>query len=357
MRFPVAAYGVATLLPIPLLGMAATAGGVWVAIVCAYLTVGVVVLDALPKIQIAPAKDGAAEIWAERLSMTLGALHFACLFTAICALGTETLSIAEKVGLFAAVGLYLGQVSAANGHELLHRADPNLSSVGRVIFASVLMGHHAAAHLRVHHRDVATPADPCTARAGESFYRFAPRCWLGTLRSGYRAELEAQRLKRPRFARLTHPYVMDAGVALLCLFFAWLLAGWLGCALYVALAVVVQLQVLLIAYVQHYGLLRTVRPDGSVEPVSASHAWNAPHWFSGLMLLNLPRHSDHHLRPDAAFPHLALPEPDTAPTLPSSLPVMAATALMPGLWRKKMNPVAELWSERARLRRIRQDIA
>ena len=357
MKYPIAAFGLATLAPVLLLGIAATSGGVWIAVACAYLTVGVALLDALPKIQIPPSPDSKGVIGGERLSMILSVLHFACLFVAVPAISGETLSMAEKVGLFAAVGLYLGQTSVANAHEMLHRSNPNAASVGRAIYASVMFGHYAAAHQRIHHRLVATASDPCTAKPAESFYRFAPRCWFGALLSGYRAELEVQRLKRPRFARLTHPYMVDIGTALLCLFVAWLIGGGLGCLIYIGLAVFIQLQILLVAYVQHYGLSRSVRPDGMPELVAPTHAWNAPHWLSGLMMLNLPRHSDHHLRPDTPFPQLSMPEPDAAPTLPHSLPMMAALALIPGLWRKKMDPLAELWSERARLRRVRQDVA
>ena len=99
-------------------------------------------------------------------------------------------------------------------------------------------------------------------------------------------------------------------------------------------------------YVQHYGLSRTKGPDGRFEPVAARHSWNAPHWFSSALMLNAPRHSDHHARPARPFPQLTLP--DGAPTLPRSLPVMACVALYPRLWRRVMDrrarAVAEGWS-------------
>jgi len=96
-------------------------------------------------------------------------------------------------------------------------------------------------------------------------------------------------------------------------------------------------------YVQHYGLRRTVGPDGRPEPVGPRHSWNAPHWFTSALMLNAPRHSDHHAHPSRPYPELTLPAPDTAPTLPHSLPVMACLALWPSQWRRVMDPRARLW--------------
>lgn len=52
------------------------------------------------------------------------------------------------------------------------------------------------------------------------------------------------------------------------------------------------------------------------------------------MMLNAPRHSDHHLHPKLRYPELAL-RPDMH-VLPYSLLVMAAITLVPPLWRRMM---------------------
>ena len=115
---------------------------------------------------------------------------------------------------------------------------------------------------------------------------------------------------------------------------------------HVGVAAYAQLQLLLSDYVQHYGLRRGLRADGRREPVGPQHSWNAPSWYSGAMMLNAPRHSDHHLRPGRAFPDLSL-DPVKMPMLPRSLPVMATIALVPPLWRRVMDRRAARWQDAA----------
>ncbi len=100
------------------------------------------------------------------------------------------------------------------------------------------------------------------------------------------------------------------------------------------------------SYVQHYGLRRHKLPDGKTEPIGPRHSWNTGAWYSAAMMLNAPRHSDHHLRPARAFPALEI-APDTMPMLPRSLPVMGVIALVPPIWRRVMDARVARWQERA----------
>jgi alkane 1-monooxygenase len=72
-------------------------------------------------------------------------------------------------------------------------------------------------------------------------------------------------------------------------------------------------------------------------PVSPALSWNAPHWFTGHLMLNAPRHSDHHAHPSLPFPALRLERSDGVPMLPASLPVMAAAAMIPPVWHRVMD--------------------
>ncbi len=122
------------------------------------------------------------------------------------------------------------------------------------------------------------------------------------------------------------------------------IAGWGGLAVLLGLAGFAQSQLLLSDYVQHYGLRRRIRADGKHEPVAARHSWNAPHWFTGHMMLNAPRHSDHHAHPARRYPDLARPHLGTTPMLPRSLPVMSVVALVPPLWRRSMDKRVAAWA-------------
>ena len=244
----------------------------------------------------------------------------------------------EGVALFLAAGLFFGQVGNANAHELIHRGGRGFRLLGKWVYISLLFGHHCSAHRLVHHRFVATRKDPNSARLGESYYRFAIRAWIGSFRAGLRAE--NQRLERK--AIWLHPYfdyVVGAGI---CLVFSYGIAGMTGVLTHLGLAAYAQSQLLISDYVQHYGLQRAALPNGKLEPVNDSHSWNAPHWFSGHLMLNAPRHSDHHAHPLRPFPELGLSP--QAPTLPYSLPAMSVLALVPPLWRQIMDPMVEEWT-------------
>jgi alkane 1-monooxygenase len=273
------------------------------------------------------------------LSVLIALAHFALIPLAVWGLSGDHLSPLAKAGLFFATGLWLGQVSNANAHELIHRGTRSLHRLGMLAYTTMLFGHHTSAHVLVHHRYVGTKDDPNTSRKGESLYRYVVRAWTGSFREGYRAEKDRlARIGRPAWQ---NPYLTYVGGAVICLTLAFGLGGIGALAAYLCLCAYAQLQLLMSDYVQHYGLVRKVDTQGKPEPVSARHSWNSPHWFSSALMLNATRHSDHHAHPARPYPELSIP--DDAPMLPRPLPLMASIALVPPLWRKIMDPRVEKW--------------
>jgi alkane 1-monooxygenase len=327
-------FALATLLPVPLLVMGALHGWPWALAAILWITIGVFTLD-----QLAPRgpERAASPAGTDVLSAALGLLHLPLIGLAVLALGgVFGGGAADRITLFLAIGLWIGQTGNANAHELIHRANPFLRGLGTALFTAHLFGHHATAHPAIHHRFVATPDDPNTARRGESFWRFWPRAWAGSFRAGWRVEAArlARRGRGPWNWR--NPYWLYLGGGLSLMLAALVTAGpagWLG---YVLLALWAHTQLLLSDYVQHYGLVRPRRPDGRFAPVSPAQSWDAGHWMSGLFMLNAPRHADHHAHP--ARPYPLLEAPGGAPRLPGPLPAMAALALFPGAWRRVMDP-------------------
>ncbi|MBL4811079.1 MAG: alkane 1-monooxygenase [Rhodobacteraceae bacterium] len=332
-------FTLATLLPLPLIAAAALRGGIWALAALVAMTSLTALLDILiaKTAHTAPDQEFPA---ANTLSVILGLSHFALLGLCITVLGRSGLNPFEKFAVFTAAGLYFGQVSNSNAHELIHRGKRHLHLLGTAVYTSVLFGHHTSAHKLVHHIHVATSADPNSARLGESFYHFAMRAWRGSFSAGLRAE--SARLSRSGRAKWRHPYVGYGAGAALMLVLAALLAGPSGVVALFGLASFAQMQLLMSDYVQHYGLRRALLPGGKPEPVGDQHSWNAGHAASSALMLNAPRHSDHHSHPNRPYPQLALPP--HIPILPRSLPVMAVVALMPGLWRRKMDPLVRQWS-------------
>ena len=124
---------------------------------------------------------------------------------------------------------------------------------------------------------------------------------------------------------------------------AALLGGWVGLLLFVWQAFVAVWQLELTNYVEHYGLTRRHLGDGRYEHVLPRHSWNAAHTASNWLLINLQRHSDHHYKPDRRFPLLQTYGADEAPQLPLGYPAMTFLAMVPPLWRRRMNPRVRAW--------------
>ena len=324
-------FSVASLTPAALIALATLSGGGWAFALLAYMAVFVPLLDLLFA-RVTPPAEAEEFPAANALSVALALAHFAGLALAVWALSGPMLTLAQKAALFAGAGLWFGQVSNSNAHELIHRGNRLLHRLGVAVYVSLLFGHHASAHVLVHHVRVATPEDPNSARLGEGFYRFALRAWMGSFREGLRAE--TARMVRAGRPLWRHPYGAYVGGAVVTFAAAFVLGGAGGILAMIGLAGYAQMQLLLSDYVQHYGLSRAMRPDGKPEPVADRHSWNSPHWYSSSMMLNAPRHSDHHARPLRPYPALRLTD---GPQLPRSLPVMATLALFPRRWRRVMD--------------------
>lgn len=329
-------FAFATLAPVALL-LAGASGGVWAVLPLVWMTVLTAVLDQVIAHITPDAPEGAEFPAAEGLLVGIGLAGLLLLPWSVAVLAGDGLVLWERVVLFLGVGLWLGQVAVPAAHELIHRGDRARFTLGAAVYAAILFGHHASAHRLVHHRHAASRADPNTARAGEGYYRFFLRAWVGSFRAGFRAEAAL------RAGRGLHPYAWYLAGAVFALAVAWALAGGTGIAIWLGLSLHAQSQLLLSDYVQHYGLMRRDGGGGRLEPVGDRHSWNAPHWFSARLMLNAPRHSDHHAHPSRPYPALRLPGADVAPRLPYALPVSCVIALVPPLWRRMMHPRLADW--------------
>ena len=325
-------FTVISLIPAGLIALGLWLGGLWVLAAVIYLTGFARLIDATVKYD-RDATDGSA---GTALSVCLGLAHFALLAATVAVLSSSTQSLAAKIGLFVAAGQFFGQVSNANAHELIHRGHRSLHHLGMWVYISLLFGHHTSAHVLVHHRYVATPADPNTSRLGESFYHYVLRAWVGSFKMGYQAEAARA---RPKWRNPYWVYVIGA----LGFMGAALAIAPAALAVYVGLAGYAQMQLLMSDYVQHYGLMRTCDDQGKPMPVGAVHSWNSPRWFTSAMMLNATHHSDHHAHPNRHFPALTVPK--DAPMLPKPLPIMGAIALVPAVWRRMMDPLVERYSD------------
>ena len=249
----------------------------------------------------------------------------------------------ELIGVAFGLGIMVGTIGIVYAHELMHQPTRLERAFADILMAMALYSHFRSEHMLVHHRYVGTPKDAVTARYNENFHSFFVRVLPQSFRSAWHAE--AQRLtkrNRPVWHR-SNPFWKYAALQTTTLALAFAIGGWTGLALYLYLALVAIWQLELVNYVEHYGLTRKHLGHGKYEHQMPHHSWNADHRASNWLLINLQRHSDHHVRPDRRFPILQTYGEEKAPQLPYGYSVMTTMALIPPLWLRRMNPRVRHW--------------
>jgi alkane 1-monooxygenase len=255
----------------------------------------------------------------------------------------EHLNTFERIMVFFGVGVITGTVGINYSHELMHQKSKLERWMADILLSMVLYSHFRSEHLLVHHRYVATPRDPVTARYNEGFHRYYPRVLWQCLLSAFGAEKAMLARKELPWTNPSNPFWRYWALQIGFLFLAFVLGGWSGVGLFVMQAGVAIWQLELVNYVEHYGLTRKHLGEGKYEHVRPHHSWNAAHKASNWLLINLQRHSDHHYKPDRRFAVLQNYGPDEAPQLPYGYPLMTMIAMMPPLWRRVMNPRVRKW--------------
>lgn len=249
--------------------------------------------------------------------------------------GWVTMSLADKLGLMAAVGT-VGGIAINAAHELGHKRGMSERRLSKIALAQTCYGHFFVEHNRGHHVRVATPEDPASSRLGESLYAFIGRSVLGSLRSAWK--LECDRLARVHKSKWSlHNEVLNAWLLSVILFIV--LAVWFGPVVVPWLfgqAVIGIFLLETVNYLEHYGLRRQKLPNGRYERVRAGHSWNSNTVIANVFLFHLQRHSDHHANPMRRYQ--ALCHADEAPQLPGGYGTMLLLAICPPLWRRVMDP-------------------
>ena len=248
---------------------------------------------------------------------------------------TQPLHWMGYVALVLTVGAING-IGIGTAHELGHKKEVLDRWLSKIALAPSAYGHFFVEHNRGHHKRVATPEDPASARMGESFWAFLPRSVWGSLQSAW--VLEQERLNKQGHSvwHLQNHNLQAWGLTLL-LFGAlvtWL--GWMALPFLLVQAVYASSMLEVVNYVEHYGLLRQRDASGRYVRCEPEHSWNSNHLVGNLLLYHLQRHSDHHAHPSRRYQ--ALRHFATAPQLPAGYATMITAAYLPPLWFAWMNP-------------------
>ena len=245
------------------------------------------------------------------------------------------LSVIEQIGLCFSVGLCTGAIGINLAHELMHKPGKFERGLSQILLLMVSYMHFYIEHLRGHHRQVATPGDPASARLGENFYRFYLRAVPG-------AWFDAWALERTRLSKKSLPFWSRHNQMIWFTLLPLLLATALGLAwgpaaviFFVVQSIVAFSLLEIVNYVEHYGLSRSEIRPGVYEAVNLTHSWNSNHLLTNCLLFMLQRHSDHHAHQSKRYQ--VLQQVDTSPQLPAGYATMILIALVPPVWHRIMD--------------------
>jgi alkane 1-monooxygenase len=282
-----------------------------------------------------PAPPPEAPRWTPDLVLALHVLiNTLAVATLLYGVANGTLGRFRALDAALSTGLNSGLSGIVVAHELIHRRGRAWRAAGLWNLLLVNYSHFYIEHVQGHHKFVGTRRDPSTARPGESIYlyivRSLPQQFVCALR------IEARRLRlagRWRFGPgnfVVAATLIQAAIAVVIglalgqrALGAYLRQGAIG---------VVLLQV--VNYLQHYGLERAA--GSRIEP---AHSWQTDRISSRFLLLELPRHADHHCH--STRPYHRLLSRDESPLLPLGLLGTAPLLLIPPLWSRVARGILE----------------
>ncbi|MDA8137960.1 MAG: alkane 1-monooxygenase [Desulfobacteraceae bacterium] len=246
------------------------------------------------------------------------------------------LSLFEAFLFTLSMGTSSGVMGINVSHELQHRVNNKLEPLlSRFMLWSVMYMHWAVEHVVGHHRNVATPDDPATARLGESFYAFWPRTVLGGLASSWHIEKQRLIKKGGRAWSVENRFLKYALAELALVVAIRVFLGPAAVFYFLGQSLVAISLLEVVNYIEHYGLLRKQLPNGRFEPVNVTHSWNSSNILTNIYLFNLQRHSHHHASPGSRYQ--ILKHFNESPQLPTGYAGMILLAIVPSLWRKVMD--------------------
>ncbi|MBC7888808.1 MAG: alkane 1-monooxygenase [Ferruginibacter sp.] len=262
-------------------------------------------------------------------------LQFAAIFFFLQSIQNETLAWWEIAGRIAAMGLLCGTFGINIGHELGHRVNPLEQGLAKASLLTSLYMHFFIEHNKGHHKNVATPGDPSSARYNEPVYLFYFRTIVFSYLSAWKisnAEIRKKGLPVIHWKNemLQAHVIQFLFVAMICVAFGPIITIYYLCAAAIGIGLLETVN-----YIEHYGLQRRATGIGKYERAMPNHSWNSNHILGRLMLFELSRHSDHHYLAGKKY-QILKNHPD-APQLPTGYPGSMILAMVPPAWFYVMN--------------------
>lgn len=257
-------------------------------------------------------------------------LQYVMLVKFLFSMQSGSLSLIDIIGRIWVMGLLCGIFGINVAHELGHRVNRVEQFLAKALLLTSLYMHFFTEHNKGHHKRVATPEDPSSARYGEMIYLFYFRTIVFSYISAWHIANGEQRKKGKPVISLHNEMIQGHlfQLALIAGIYYWF--GGLICLYFLAAAGIGIILLETVNYIEHYGLRRKETGDGKYERALPEHSWNSDHIIGRLMLFELSRHSDHHYL--ASRKYQVLRHHDQAPQMPTGYPGMMLLSLIPPLW-------------------------
>lgn len=240
----------------------------------------------------------------------------------------------EKLGRIFTMGLLCGTFGINVAHELGHRVNKYEQWMAKALLTTSLYVHFFIEHNKGHHKNVATPDDPSSARYNEPVYTFYFRTIIYSYLSAWKiANSECHKKGSSSFS-LKNEMIQAHFIQLVFLTAVYLFAGGHILIYFICAAAIGILLLETVNYIEHYGLQRRKTATG-YERALPCHSWNSNHTLGRIMLFELSRHSDHHFM--ASRKYQLLKHHDDAPQLPTGYPGSMILALITPAWFYVMN--------------------
>ena len=269
-------------------------------------------------------------------------LQYAVIGTMLYVMSTAPLAGYELGGVIFSTGICCGALGINIAHELGHRKKGTERLMAKALLLTSLYMHCFIEHMKGHHAQVSTKADPASARYGETLYGFL----LRSISLGYVSawRIENKRLRTLGRSPWTTGNAMIRYHAIELAFVAliWFFFGTQATLTFLASAAVGIVLLEIVNYIEHYGLERQ-HNGARYEKVRPVHSWNSDHVLGRSFLFNLSRHSDHHA--NAARRYQILRRFEESPQMPTGYPGMMMLALLPPLWFSVLHPQIEKYRE------------
>jgi len=262
-------------------------------------------------------------------------VQYFALYQFLDSMKNDTLTWQETTGRIIVMGLLCGVFGINVGHELGHRANKFEQVLAKALLLTSLYMHFFTEHNKGHHKRVATPEDPSSARYGEPVYTFYFRTIIFSYISAWHIANDETRKKGKVVFSLQNEMVQFTLIQLAFVALIFYFLGWLVTLYFLAAATIGILLLETVNYIEHYGLQRKPTGDGKYQRAMPEHSWNSDHVIGRLMLFELSRHSDHHYL--ASRKYQILRHHDNSPQMPTGYPGMIILSLFPPAWFYVMN--------------------